>query len=126
MNDVFRIYYGDGSVFEGVSPEGAPTRDVQVIVWEDPERGHAEVGRAVLYNWDIYIYSDAVGGWIGTNKYFDLLEHLSAGCGPGGVRAVVLGRWISRPAFLEIMERAKHDSGMRKWSGRRPENSDEE
>lgn len=126
MNELFRVYYGDGSVFEGVRPEDAPTHDVQVIAYEDPERGVLEVGRVLLYNWDFYIYSDRVRGWHGTNKYSDLLEHLTLGCGPGGVRAVLTGRWIDREAFLQIMEKAKHDLGMRRMSGRRPEHDGEE
>ena len=65
----FRIYYGDGSTYEG-EPEGAPAQNVQAIVWNDPESGAQDLGRVVLHQWDIYIYSDDIG-WHGTDKYTD-------------------------------------------------------
>jgi len=105
---VARIYYGDGSVYEG-EPEQAPTDNVQAIVWADAETGPTNLGRIVLSEWDIYIYSDHVGGWHGTNKYADLLRHLKHGCGPGGVRAVLEGCWINRDTWKEIIQRARKD-----------------
>ena len=106
----WRIYYGDGSTFEG-EPEQAPSQNVQAIAWNDPVCGAADTGRVVLHQWDIYIYSDDIG-WHGTNKYMDLLLHLGTGLGPGGVRAVLTGLWIKTTHYNEIIERARTDSGM--------------
>ena len=114
----FRIYYGDGSTYEG-EPEGAPAQNVQAIVWNDPESGAQDLGRVVLHQWDIYIYSDDIG-WHGTDKYTDLLQHLGLGIGPGGVRAVLTGRWIMRDKYQEIIKRAKTESGFDRKSASDP------
>jgi hypothetical protein len=100
----FRIYYGDGSTFEG-RPEDAPVQNVQFISWDDPTRGINATGRFVLEAWDLYIYSDNVEGWIGTNKYADLVRHVQ----DGGVRAVLEGKWIKRETFVELREKAYND-----------------
>lgn len=115
----FKIYYGDGSVYSG-SPEDAPALDVQCIAWNDPNRGIHDLGRVVMSQWDIYIYSDHVGGWHGTNKYSDLLMHLGHGCGPGGVRAVLQGAWINREDYFAIQNRAETDPGLRRKSATYP------
>ncbi len=104
----FRIYYGDGSTFDG-TPEQAPVKIVTAIAWDDPDKGTATLGRVVLREWDIYIYSDPVGAWHGTNKYADLMNHLALGCGVGGVRAVLPGLWVNRTWYFETLERAKTD-----------------
>ncbi len=104
----FTIYYGDGTTYSN-TPEGAPMHNVQAIAWDDPVKGNQDLGRVVMVEWDIYIYSDHVGGWHGTNKYGDVLQHLGQGCGPGGVRAVLQGAWIARDKFLEIKRRAEMD-----------------
>lgn len=114
----FRIYYGDGTTFEG-EPEDAPTENVQAIIWDDPEIGISSAGRIVLHQWDIYIYSADIG-WHGTNKYADLLLHLKKGCGPQGVRAVLLGQWISRENWLQILHRARTDEPFKPKSADKP------
>lgn len=113
-----RIYYGDGSIFEG-PPEDAPTENVQCIAWDDPTRGTGDIGRFVLREYDIYIYSDDIG-WHGTDKYFDLIQHLAKGCGPGGVRAVLTGRWIGWAEYSAIVDRALNDPSLRQKSANRP------
>ena len=112
-----RIYYGDGSVYEG-PPEDAPTQNVQAIAWNDPERGAADLGRVVLSQWDLYIYSDI--GWHGTNKYADLVRHVQRGT----VKAVLEGQWIDRNTWLEIEKRARTDSGLRPKSANDPVRED--
>ncbi len=117
----FRIYYGDGSMYEG-DVDNIPkdnTDDVQVIAWNDPVKGAADLGRVTITEWDIYIYSDPIG-WHGTNKYADLLMHLRGGIGLGGVRAVMTGRWISIPAFHNIREHARTDPGLDRKSANDP------
>ncbi len=115
----FKIYYGDGTVWSG-RPEDAPAQGVQAIAWNDPKRGASSTGRVVLHEWDIYIYSDHVGDWHGTNKYADLLMHLGHGCGPGGVRAVLQGSWIEHSKFKEIIDRAWNDPGLSVKSATNP------
>lgn len=115
---MFRIYYGDGSTFEG-KPEDAPAKNVQCIVFNDNAPELSNIGRVVLSQWDIYIYSDDIG-WHGTNKYADLLQHLGKGIGLGGVRAVLQGTWIARDKYFEIQERAKTDPPFINKSATRP------
>jgi hypothetical protein len=106
--ELVRIYYGDGSTFEGL-PEDAPIHNVQCIAYDDPDTRYGRNGRIVMSGWDLYIYTDNVMGWVGTNKYTDLLMHLEDGLGRGGVRAVLRGRWIGRGKFREIQEQAHKD-----------------
>jgi len=108
----FGIYYGDGSVYDGPIDGILCSDNVQAIAWDDLEKGNQTVGRVVLQQWDIYIYSDPIG-WHGTNKYADLLMHLGKGIGIGGVRAVLTGGWIDRADYQSIIKRAETD-GMRK------------
>lgn len=114
-----RIYYGDNTIYQG-EPEGAPAQNVICIAWNDPTKGARDLGRVVLEQWDIYIYSDDIG-WHGTNKYMDLLQHLGRkGCGPGGVRAVLTGRWIDFHNYKMIIEQAKTEPGFDHKSASRP------
>ena len=101
----FRIYYGDGTIFEG-TPENAPVDDVQVIAYDDPDQGGK---RCTVYNHDMYVYSDVGGEWVGTSNYVDLLRRLKLGCGPGGVRAVLEGRWLAAQEYADISQRARED-----------------
>lgn len=116
------IFYGDGSTHDGL-PEDAPAQNVQAIAWNDPIKGAADVGRVVLHEWDIYIYSDDIG-WHGTNKYMDLLQHLGKGIGPGGVRAVLTGRWIKRAMYQDILKRARICPGLDRKSATDPVRED--
>ena len=108
---MFRIYYGDGGESYVGAPEDAPCQNVQAIAWNDSTKGYRDLGRVVLSEWDIYIYSDDIG-WHGTNKYADLLQHLGQGIGIGGVRAVLTGRWITRSKYDEILKRAETEEGL--------------
>ncbi len=119
----FRIYYAHTPIYQG-EPENAPTQGVQAIAWNDPERGTEDLGRVVLFDWDIYIYSDHIGSWHGTNKYIDLMYHLGLGCGPGGVRAVLQGAWINHADFLKIKKHAETDPGLRRKSAQDPVRED--
>ena len=119
----FRIYYGDGGEPYVGDPEDAPNQNVQAIAWNDPTKGAGDIGRVVLRDWDIYIYSDDIG-WHGTNKFTDLLQHLGKRIGVGGVRAVLTGRWITDGAFKEIVKRAEKDSGFNRKSANDPVRED--
>ncbi len=101
------IFYGDGSTFQG-EPEDAPVENVQAIAIEDLTRAPNPytVGRFVLDSWDYYIFSDHAKGWHGTNRTSDLIDHLKQGLGPGGVRAVLTGRWIANDDYKAVITRA--------------------
>ena len=118
----FRVYYHDGTTFESDQPELVPTEKyVAAIAWNDPVKGAADLGRVVVEAWDIYIYSDGVGGWHGTNKYSDLMNHLKTqDLGPGGVRVVLDGLWIDNESFKAIIKRAKKDPGLDRKSATNP------
>jgi hypothetical protein len=120
MRLAFRIYYIDGSTYDG-RPENAPRLPVVAICWNDADTSNQTLGRPVIREWDIYIYSDGVGGWHGTNKYADLMNHLKTqGCGPGGVRCVLEGLWINNEHYKEILKRAETDPDFNRKSARDP------
>ena len=108
----FRIYYSDGSTHDG-DPESAAGEHVQCIALDDPSRGAENIGRIVLRDWDIFIYSEGIG-WHGTNKYADLRHHLAMT--PCKVRKVVFGEWICREDFKELLRRAETDPPFREKS----------
>jgi hypothetical protein len=118
---IFRIYYGDGTWWQGDTPEDIERKnDVQCIAWNDPVKGNLDTGRVVYTEWDIYMYSDHIGGWHCTNKYADLLWHLAKGIGPGGVRQVMLGSLINTEDYQEILKRASLDPGLDRKSAKYP------
>lgn len=120
---MYKIYYGDKSTIEVNAPEDIPLdkrTNVQAIVWNDPDKNLHDIGRFVLNEWDFYIYSDTVGSWHGTNKYCDLIQHLLLGCGKGGVRCVLQGRWIERNLYREIIKLAETDTGFDTKSAKIP------
>ena len=92
---LYRIYYGDGSIFESVdgSPplDDAPGDNVQVIVHTDI-RG--EMGLRVTYNWDYYYLCPDDDIW-GCNGEVCLVEAITT----------------IRPAPMVFQARnAKHDT----------------
>lgn len=104
------VFYGDESYFEGTPEEivAHDPRNVQAIMFVDLEQeNNKNCGRIVLASHDFYIYSDVVGCWHPTSNIHDLIDHLSLGCGPGGVRAVLTGRWIDTDLFKRILTMAE-------------------
>ena len=97
------IYYGDGTEWNG-DPWDAPPENVQAIAWDDKDKSRYNIGRVVLKEWDIYIYSDRIG-WHGANKYADLMRHLKKR--PCVVRSVLEGEWTNKENFREIIKRAE-------------------
>ncbi len=110
----FRIYYGDGTTFEG-EPEDAPTECIVCIVTPPIKvTSKSEYHRhRLVREADMYVYSDVVGGWFPCDKYEDLKRHLKlSGMGKGGIRAVIDGMWINRERYLEICHQAQRDHNM--------------
>lgn len=108
---LFRVYYGDGSMVESDDPASVPVDNVQAIAWNDPTRGYGDIGRVVLREWDFYLWTEAVGEWHGTNKFFDVLQHIRAN-GIQGVQAILFGQWIAPSVWREIIRRAETEPGL--------------
>lgn len=93
---MIRIYYGDGTTYEGDRP---PARDVQVILQHDPERGpYFQSG------FDYYVWKDAPapGRWMGCD-IFGLYDYLI----DSGI--VLFGRTVTNAEYNAIYQRAKGD-----------------
>lgn len=98
----FRIYYGDGSTYEG-DPFLAPSDNVQVIAQEDVSsvKGwilmHGLLTREGFYCWRADGY-----GWDmhETAGFWDYLYHYR------GPKHVIFGRTIPTAAFHDIIARA--------------------
>lgn len=94
---MFRIYYADGSTFEG-DPFEAPATGVIVIV-----QTSESVGRTHLKYLDFYWWED--GRWFGGDQA-GMLLHLIEG---GGPKKVLFGKFIRDEKFHAIMRRALAD-----------------
>lgn len=97
----WRIYYGDGSIFSG-DPEGAPARNVQVIVQHCPDHGWQAVSGTDYYVW-------RGGRWFGVDK-FGLYDYL---IDPGWKR-VLFGRTLTREEYNLIWQQMMADPEMPK------------
>lgn len=101
----FRIYYGDGSAYQGSSDEdayAAPSTDVQIIAQGDSDspRGWSLIFGKALHGY----YCWRNGRWFITDDagFWDYLL-----CLPGP-KKVVFGRSMPRTVkFNEVMQRAK-------------------
>lgn len=117
MNVEFRIYYGDGSTYEGPIAGASPV-DVQCIVVPDCRGSAYEVGRLVLHSWDFYLYAE--GSWLGLNGTVDLVDHLLF----RSVEKVLKGRMIPHEKYEEILTRANKEKGFPRKSGHSPVRED--
>lgn len=102
MADIhWRLYYGDGSVFDDSCgrPEDAPAFDVQVIRQSPVSYSRKEVVFGEWYYWDgnEWRASDIFG-------VIDLLLHRKP------VMALCQGRWMAKKTeWNEILEKARND-----------------
>ena len=103
----FRIYYGDGSTYDGETDEDAffaPATDVQVILQEDSD---SPVGWKIVHGKDLrghYCWRDGVWYLTDQSGYEDYLM-----CIPGP-KKVLFGRSMRYTAdFVAIVQRAKAD-----------------
>jgi hypothetical protein len=96
---MWRVYYGDGSTFDG-DPSEAPALNVQAIAVADPV-----VGRFVWSARDFYWWEH--DQWFGGDLFgvFDYLQR------PGWKR-VLFGRSIPRATFEAVMKRALEDEDL--------------
>jgi len=96
-----RIYYGDGTTFEGDIAE-APVLNVLAIVYANSRNG-----RRVLKGHDYYLYTVEFNGWIGVDNLVDLVDHILY----DNVLRVLKGRTIRDETYHRIAEQAMADSG---------------
>jgi hypothetical protein len=98
----WKIFYGDGSVFDEScgTAESAPSHDVQVIV-----SSHPDYGRVLLRRWDWYYLND--GEWFGSDIHglLDQLLHDTK----NQIKAVKQGRVLSTPDYEAIVRSARED-----------------
>ena len=96
MERSFRIYYGDGTTYEG-DPFEAPGSNVQVVIvaWDGP-RGWRKVQGKDFYLWMGYL------GWRGSDMsgVIDYFHHYK------GPQKVLLGRTIHDEVYQAISRRA--------------------
>jgi hypothetical protein len=110
----WRIYYGDGSIFDSSqgNPEDAPPDNVQIVVDRDPE-----VGRVLLTSFAGFYWFEA-GRWFACldQQGYGLFDYLRR----PGLKIVKFGRTMETEAFREIYARAAQDTGFPRKSGWRP------
>lgn len=104
MSLEWRIYYGDGSTYDGPL-ESAPVVNVQVIVVNDKAPNRKNVGRLMLFGFDYYLYREKEG-WYGINGEVDLVDHLLY----EQPLKVLKGRGISSENYSKIYNKANLDS----------------
>ena len=111
----FKIYYGDGSVYEGPI-EDAPAVDVQVIAIADQRGSSYELGRKVLKGWDWYAcYED---DWVGFNGTADLADHVLYNL--TRIKRILKGRMLPKGEWEAILKQATTDPGLPRKSARDP------
>jgi hypothetical protein len=110
----WRIYYGDGTVYEGPAKD-APPLDVQAIAQAD-NRGWSQysTGRMIYHSFDFYLYCE--GQWIGVNSLVDLVDHILH----RPIDKVLKGRMITHERWEAIMERAQKDRDLPRKGSQRP------
>lgn len=111
MDQVFRIYYDNGYVYEGSSPRTVRIRHgVICVVQPDPE-----VGRSVVDGNDWYYCKNGI--WFGadTHGILDQMVHFAE-----QIDCVLQGRMIDRITYQRIIAAACNDSGFPRKSAKRP------
>lgn len=102
------IYYGDGVIFkcnEDTPLSDIPTRNVQVIVYEDSEKGVRGCGSVRIFGWEFYVFRD--GEWMGKPDRCDLeeeiLDHL------GRIEIILKGFSLTNDDWNRVYETACAD-----------------
>jgi hypothetical protein len=106
----WRIYYGDGSVFDPGDPFQAPALNVQMVANGDRDHGWSLV-RQVDYYW----YDESIDEWNG-GDIFGLWDYLQL----PGHKKVVFGRNTTNANFNTIFQRALNDPDIPQKTGWRP------
>jgi hypothetical protein len=99
----YRIYYSDGSVFEGEPGDTPPARGVQVIVQEQEQIGWHTQAKCPWYVW-----REEQGRWVGIETHDGLWDFLL------DTGLVLFGRTMIGQDFYDIMNKAVKDLGEEK------------
>ena len=104
----FRIYYGDGSIYDGASQEdafAALNLNVQLVKQEaDNERGYT-----LRHGCNFYCWEDLpVPRWSGKGDVFGLMDYYGYQKGP---QKVLIGREIYDDTYKEICRKAVEEGG---------------
>lgn len=97
----WKIYYGDGSVYDSEEGSSPPARDVQVIVQD-----HPKVGKELVTGADYFIRKN--GRWMGVDL-FGLWDYLL------DLGLVLFGRMVTTEEYREVMRRAMADRDKAGW-----------
>ena len=111
----YRIYYGDGTTFEGPVEE-APAVDVQVVVVADQRGSPYELGRKVLKGWDWYACYET--DWVGFNGAADLADHVLYNL--PRIKRILKGRMLPKEQWEALLKQAAEDPGFPRKSARDP------
>jgi hypothetical protein len=101
---MYRVYYDDGSTYDGVV-ELAPCEGVIVVVQDDPD-----VGREVLHIKDFYVFDAA--RWWGCDRW-GMEDYLRR----PGWKKVLAGRNTTYANYSALYDRANHDPDFATKSG---------
>jgi hypothetical protein len=103
----WRIYYGDGGVFDPGDPYQAPSLNVQMIANGDRDHGWSLI-REVDYYW----YDESTDEWQG-GDIFGLWDYL---CLPGP-KKVIFGRSTTNANYNKILTQALNDPDIPQKTG---------
>lgn len=103
----WRIYYGDGTVYDPGNPFDAPAQNVQMIA--NGDRNH---GWSLARSNDYYWYEEDLDEWNG-GDIFGLWDYLTR----PGHKKVLFGRTILTEEFQAILTRAVNDPDIPQKTG---------
>ena len=93
----FRVYYSDGSTYEG-AVESTPIFEVLMIVERD-----ADHGRRLVSNGDYYIYDD--GKWLAVD-FVGMLQYMAR---PSMEKRFLVGVMVHSEKWNNVVRRARSD-----------------
>lgn len=111
----WRIYYADGSTFEGSDPSAIPSGkrfQVQIIVQHD-----ADHGRQLVHFADYYLWHSDLGRWMGVAG--DMSAMMAITLQPEEITCVLWGSMMDPYAWAEIQRAANTDPGFPEKTARR-------
>lgn len=107
MNMRWRIYYGNGEIYDPGDPYTSPSQNVQMIANADRNNGWSLI-RCVDYYW----YIEEIDEWNG-GDIFGLYDYLLQ----DGHKKVIFGRNTTNDNFNIILQRALTDPDIPQKSG---------
>ena len=108
----WRIYYADGSSFEGSDPHDIPAGkrfEVQIVV--QPDKDH---GRELVHFADFYLWRSDLERWVGVAG--DMSAMMAITRHPEEITCVLWGSMMDPYDWADIQARAQHDPGLPEWN----------